>query len=49
MPIAAVNLILCGAHLLSMLRAHRYMESVYDMAYAAHVEKLQTKDPNESS
>jgi hypothetical protein len=39
-PIAAANLALSVAHLLSMLRAHRYMESVYQMAYAAHAAKL---------
>jgi hypothetical protein len=39
-PIAAANIALCVFYLLSMLRAHRYMASVYEMALNAHVEKL---------
>lgn len=39
--IAAVNLVLCAFYLLSMLRAHRHMAMLYDMAFKAHAEKLQ--------
>jgi hypothetical protein len=39
-PIAGLNLGLCAFYLLSMLRAHRYLASVYAAAYAAHTEKL---------
>jgi hypothetical protein len=39
-PIAFANLVLCGFYLFSMLRAHRYIASVYEMAFRAHAEKL---------
>ena len=39
-PIAFVNLLLCGLYLYSLNRSHRYYESLYVAAYAAHVEKL---------
>ncbi|HVV65784.1 MAG TPA: hypothetical protein VHC42_09960 [Rhizomicrobium sp.] len=48
-PIAAANLVLCLFYLLSMLRAHRYISSVYEMAYAAHARKVrQTAADNET-
>jgi hypothetical protein len=42
-PIAIANLVLCAFYLLSMLRAHKYISSVYEMAYAAHVEKVRQR------
>jgi len=39
-PIAFANLVLCAFYLLSMLRAHRYIASVYEMAFRAHAGKL---------
>ena len=42
-PIATANLALCAFHFLAMVRSHRYMASVYDMAYAAHAEKLRQR------
>jgi hypothetical protein len=39
-PIALANLMLCAFYLFSMLRAHRYIASVYEMAFRAHAEKL---------
>ncbi len=46
-PIAGANLILCAFYLLSMLRAHRYMASVYSAAYAAHKGKLRLRETGE--
>jgi hypothetical protein len=43
--IVAANLALCGAHFMAMVRSHRYMASLYDMAYAAHADKVR-RDPN---
>jgi hypothetical protein len=42
-PIAIANLVLCAFYLLSMLRAHRYMTSVYELAFKAHVRKLDAR------
>ena len=39
-PIAIVNLLLCGLYIFSLIRSHRYYESLYAEAYAAHIEKL---------
>ena len=39
-PIAVVNLLLCGLYIFSLIRSHRYYESLYAEACAAHLEKL---------
>ena len=39
-PIAVANLLLCGGYIFSLIRSHRYYESLYAEAYAAHVGKL---------
>jgi hypothetical protein len=31
-------------HVFAMVRSHRYMASLYDMAYAAHASKLGSKN-----
>ena len=41
--IAAANLALCAAHFAAMVRSHRYMADLYDMAYAAHVAKVRAE------
>lgn len=41
-PIAAVNLLLCGLYVFSMIRSQRYYAGLYAEAYAAHLEKLRS-------